>query len=182
MGGRDFGGGRVTGRDCPRTSCAVEATSPDSKPVSVDSRTGLCQRGQFLPGKGLARPETGPGFLAATPDSARQRLASPASLAPKPREVEDYSGGTAKPDLRGTAWWARQAHHHRAISKAYPHKHPLKPILVAKGICPPLQTRPRLFRFSGPRNRDNAFAQSSSQHGACYCLWRRRLAQSIGRP
>jgi hypothetical protein len=25
----------------------------------------------------------------------------------KAREVKDYSGGTAKPDLRRTAWWAR---------------------------------------------------------------------------
>jgi hypothetical protein len=48
------------------------------------------------------------GGVAATPDSARQRLASPASPSPKPREVKDYSGGAGKPDLRGTAWWGRQ--------------------------------------------------------------------------
>jgi hypothetical protein len=34
--------------------------------------------------------------------------AAEASLAPKPREDKDYSGGTAKPDLRRTAWWSWQ--------------------------------------------------------------------------
>ena len=52
---------------------------------------------QFAPSIGMLRV-----------NSARQRLASPASLAPKPREVKDYSGGTAKPDLRRTAWWDMQ--------------------------------------------------------------------------
>jgi hypothetical protein len=56
---------------------------------------------EFLPGKSLARPETGAAFSATTAYSARQRLASPASLPPKPREVKDYSGGTAKPDSIG---------------------------------------------------------------------------------
>jgi hypothetical protein len=40
---------------------------------------------------------------AATPNSARQRLASPASLAPKPRGVKDYFAGAGKPELRRTA-------------------------------------------------------------------------------
>jgi hypothetical protein len=34
------------------------------EPVSVGHRTGLSSRRQFLPGNGLARPETTPGFLA----------------------------------------------------------------------------------------------------------------------
>src|SRR5271154_6475241 len=75
------------------------------EPVSVSHRTGLCSRRQFLPGNGLARPETAPAFLEATAYFARQRLAGLASPAPKPREVKDYSYGARKPHLCRTAWW-----------------------------------------------------------------------------
>jgi hypothetical protein len=78
------------------------------EPVSVDSRTGLCQLGEFLPGNGLARSETGPGFSVPTLCSALQRLASLASPPRKPRKVNDYSHGHRKPDLRRTAWWSWQ--------------------------------------------------------------------------
>jgi hypothetical protein len=78
------------------------------KPVSVGHRTGLCQHRELLPGKGLARPETGPRFLPTTVYFARQRLGSLAFPSPKPREVKDYSPGAWKPDLRRSAWWARQ--------------------------------------------------------------------------
>jgi hypothetical protein len=60
---------------------------------------------QFLPGKSLARPETGRAFLAKTAHFARQRLAALASPAPNPLEVKDYSYGARKPSLRRTAWW-----------------------------------------------------------------------------
>ena len=75
------------------------------EPVSVGHRTALGSRRQFLPGKGLARPETAPAFLATTAYFARQRLAVLGSPAPKPREVKDNSTGARKPDLHGTAWW-----------------------------------------------------------------------------
>ena len=78
------------------------------QPVSVGHRTGLCSRRQFLPGKSLARPETGPAFLAKIAYFARQRLTAPASAAPKAREVKDYSDRRGKPNLRRTAWWGWQ--------------------------------------------------------------------------
>ena len=78
------------------------------EPVSVGSRTSLCRSRQFLPGKGFARPETGPRFLPTTVYFARQRLGSLAFPSPKPREVKDISTGGRKPDLRRTAWWTRQ--------------------------------------------------------------------------
>jgi hypothetical protein len=42
------------------------------------------------------------------PISGRQRPCYPASAAAKPRKVKNYSDRGRKPDLRGTAWWARQ--------------------------------------------------------------------------
>jgi exodeoxyribonuclease III len=75
------------------------------KPVSVGSQTRLCQRREFLPGKGLAGPETGPAFSATAADSAKQRPGCLASMAANPREVKDYSDGARKPSLRRTAWW-----------------------------------------------------------------------------
>jgi hypothetical protein len=39
--------------------------------ASVDSRTGPCQRHEFLPANGLARPETGPRFFPTTAHFAR---------------------------------------------------------------------------------------------------------------
>jgi hypothetical protein len=63
-----------------------------------------------------------------------------------PRRHEHTTTISARPadDARqhmranGVRWldvWCWQGHHNRLISKAYTHKHPLKPILVAKGIC-----------------------------------------------
>jgi len=75
------------------------------EPVSVGHRTGLCSRRQFLPGKSLARPETGLGFSGTTAYFGSTETACPASPSPKPREVKDNSTGARKPDLRGTAWW-----------------------------------------------------------------------------
>jgi hypothetical protein len=42
------------------------------------------------------------------PISGRQRPCYPASAAAKPRKVKNHSDRGRKPDLRGTAWWARQ--------------------------------------------------------------------------
>jgi hypothetical protein len=78
------------------------------KPVSADVRTGLCSRARIAPRKGLARPETGAAIRAPLSDFGRQRPRSPASPATKPRKVKDYSGGVRKPELRRTAWWARE--------------------------------------------------------------------------
>jgi hypothetical protein len=125
------------------------------EPVSVSHRTGLCSRRQFLPGNGLASAETWQGFSAAVAYSTRERLGSLASPAPKPREVKDYSDHGGKPSLRGTAWWAREGHHHRAISKVYPHKHPLKPIYIGrKGHLPAVtNTAPLIPIFGTPKSR-----------------------------
>jgi hypothetical protein len=58
------------------------ASEPPVEPVSVGHRTRLGSRRQFLPGKGLASPETGPVFLATNAYRVVQRLglswASPA--------------------------------------------------------------------------------------------------------
>jgi hypothetical protein len=51
------------------------------------------------------RLETEPALLAITANSARQRPASPAFPAAKPRKVKDYSDGARKRDSCGTAWW-----------------------------------------------------------------------------
>ena len=70
------------------------------KPVSVGSRTGLCQRRQFPPGKAFAGAESEPRFWA-----PRRRLAYLASRVAKARKVKDYSDGARKLDSRRTAWW-----------------------------------------------------------------------------
>jgi hypothetical protein len=53
---------------------------PLSRPDPAERTVAQVNQPQFLPGKGLAGAETGPGFLAATPYSARQRLAYLASM------------------------------------------------------------------------------------------------------
>ncbi len=84
------------------------------EPVSEESRTSLCQRRQFLPGKGFARPETGRAFLATPADHGRQRPRYPASPAAKPRKHKDYSDRARKPKLRRSGWWARQSRSDRS--------------------------------------------------------------------
>jgi hypothetical protein len=66
------------------------------EPVSVGIRTSLCSRTRIPPGKGLARPETGPAFLTIMANSAWQRLTCLASPAGRPRNVKDYSDRAAK--------------------------------------------------------------------------------------
>jgi hypothetical protein len=61
--------------------------------VSVDSRTGLCQLGKFLPGNHLARSEAGAAFLAIPVDSGRQRPRYRASSAAKPRKANGVRHG-----------------------------------------------------------------------------------------
>ena len=75
------------------------------EPVSLESRPGLCQRCKFLPGNGFAEAEIGLGFSPTIAHSARQRLASAPSPAPKPREVKGYSTDARNLPLRATAWW-----------------------------------------------------------------------------
>jgi len=92
---RHHGGARVDRR------CRLE-------PVSVGSRTSLCLRRQFSPGKGFAGAETRPRFWTTAAYFARQRLISLASPKAKARKAKDYSTGRRKPDLRRTAWWSWQ--------------------------------------------------------------------------
>jgi hypothetical protein len=88
---------------CDRTANPIPGFR--SGPVSVGGRTGLCQPGQSPPGNGSSGAKTGPGFCATAAYSTRQRLGSPTSPSPKPREVKDNSAGARKPDLCRTAWW-----------------------------------------------------------------------------
>jgi hypothetical protein len=71
-------------------------------------RTGLCPRAEIPPRKSLARAETGRAFLATLADFRRQRPCDPASPVANPRKIKDYSDGARNPELRRTAWWARQ--------------------------------------------------------------------------
>jgi hypothetical protein len=127
--GKGFARARDRAAFCPRDRPSASAETGDSapacvhpeiplpgaraqtfrlEPVSVSSRTSLCRSRQFLPGKGLARTETGPRFLPTMDYFARQRRGSVAFPSPKPREVKDISGCARKPDLRRTAWWGWQ--------------------------------------------------------------------------
>jgi hypothetical protein len=116
----------------------------DSKPVSADVRTGLCSRAGIAPGNGLQRPETGVAFLATPADSGRQRPRYPASPAAKPRKVKDYSGRARKPELRRTAWWARQVYEPEAISETYTGKPAHRRSLNGNGFSARWQTLPGL--------------------------------------
>jgi hypothetical protein len=79
-----------------------------SNPVSDASRTSLCLRGEFLPGKALARSETGPAFLTINGEFRVTETGLSGVSRSKPREVKDISTRAKKPDLRRTAWWGWQ--------------------------------------------------------------------------
>jgi hypothetical protein len=67
-----------------------KAASSDS--VSVDRRTGLCQLGEFLPGNGLSRPETGRLFSPSVRPHRQQRPEAPVRTAGMARK----SGGACQ--------------------------------------------------------------------------------------
>jgi hypothetical protein len=95
-------GGPTAQPRAPHTTLGID------DPVFVAQRCQISLRTGIPPGKSLTKPETGAAFLATPADSGRQRPRSPASPAAKPRKVKGYSERARKPELRGTAWWARQ--------------------------------------------------------------------------
>jgi hypothetical protein len=70
------------------------------EPVSVGVANSLREK--------LGEARDWAAIFADTVYFARPRLGSLAFPSPKPREVKDISGCAGKPDLRRTAWWARQ--------------------------------------------------------------------------
>jgi hypothetical protein len=105
-----------------RPSRIYSAVGPTPARFSVQTRTRLYRQSnrslseQPIPAwKGFGEARDWTAIFA--DDFARQRLGSRAFPSPKPREVKDYSRGTAKPDLRRTAWWRRQSLSDRSVPR-----------------------------------------------------------------
>ncbi len=81
---------------------------PPCERVSVDRRTRLCPQGQNLPGKGLSEPETARHFAPTIRRDQQQRPETRLPPARKPPKTGGFSRDRMKPDLHGTAWWARE--------------------------------------------------------------------------
>jgi hypothetical protein len=65
--------GGIPRRGGRKRRCRSRIARARLEPISGESRTSLCERRQFVPGKSWAKPETGTAFLATLADSGRQR-------------------------------------------------------------------------------------------------------------
>ena len=90
----------------PRPQLAAHAKL---KPVSVESRTGLCPAPQIPAGKKFGEARDRPGIF----DRDRLFRATETGLCPplprqSPGNLKTYSAGARKPSLRRSAWWWKQ--------------------------------------------------------------------------